>query len=189
MKSTHISKYNSTSRFVSSRRIEWYMGYLYKFLRQIGPTTGSKFTIIYEKFLKKKLNRHLSFSPPIGPQTHANHGADSAALLPGCMRNKFWCFCCSGVSGRQVWRQFCEAQISPQNCLHLDPFISLHPPKLPPSLLSSSPNCHQLTDCCVGPGRHCRVGRSPIVVVIIVAATIVVIATVITVPSPLLCTI
>ena len=30
------------------------MGCLYKFLPQVGPTTGSKFTIIYKKFLKKK---------------------------------------------------------------------------------------------------------------------------------------
>jgi len=44
-----------------------------------------------------------------------------------------------------------------------------HPPKSPPSLLSSSPIFHQLTDCCVGTGRHGRVGRSPIVVVVLVA--------------------
>ena len=30
--------------------------------------------------------------------------------------------------------------------------MSSYPPKSPPSLLSSSPNCHQLIDCCVWPG-------------------------------------
>ena len=49
------------------------------------------------------------------------------------------------------------------NCLHLDPFMSLHPPKSTPSLLSLFPNCHQLIDCCIRPGRNGRVGQLPIV--------------------------
>jgi hypothetical protein len=66
----HKEKSNSIIRRVLTRRVEWYKGCLCKFLRQIDATTGSKITIIYEKCLKKKkLNRPLSFRPPIAPGT------------------------------------------------------------------------------------------------------------------------
>jgi hypothetical protein len=41
--------------------------------------------------------------PPIRPLNHAHHGADSAALLPGCMQNRTSCVCHSGVGGRLIW--------------------------------------------------------------------------------------
>ncbi len=41
--------------------------------------------------------------PPIWPLNHAHHGADSAALLPGRMRNRTPHVCRSGVGGRLIW--------------------------------------------------------------------------------------
>jgi hypothetical protein len=40
--------------------------------------------------------------PPIKPLNHAHHGANSAALLPGCTRNRAPCVCQSGVGGRSI---------------------------------------------------------------------------------------
>ncbi len=40
--------------------------------------------------------------PLIGPLNHAHHGADSAALLPGRMRNRAPCVCPSGVGERLI---------------------------------------------------------------------------------------
>jgi hypothetical protein len=63
--------------------------------------TGLKIKLKLLKIPKnKKMTRPSSFRPLIGPGTQANHGVDSAALLPGCMRNRFRPFCCSGVNRR-----------------------------------------------------------------------------------------
>jgi hypothetical protein len=50
----HILKYNSTSRRVSSRRVEWYTGCLCKFLRHMGATTGLKKNLKLLKIPKTK---------------------------------------------------------------------------------------------------------------------------------------
>ncbi len=47
-------------------------------------------------------NTEYYVCPPIGPLNHAHHGTDSAALLPGRMRNRFLCVCRSGVGGRLI---------------------------------------------------------------------------------------
>ncbi len=102
MENTHVSKYNSTIRRVLSRCVEWYTGCLCKFLQHVGATAGLKMKLKLLKIPKneKKLTRPSSFKPLIGPGTQADHGVDSAALLPGCMRNRFRPFFCSRVSGR-----------------------------------------------------------------------------------------
>ncbi len=79
--------------------------------------------------------------PPIRPLNHAHNGANSAALLPGCMWNMAPCVCRSGVGRRSIWNQLSGDQlISTQS---IPPRLSLrfYPPKLPLSLVSSSPNC------------------------------------------------
>jgi hypothetical protein len=40
MENTRVSKYDSTSRRILSRCVEWYMGCLCKFLQHMGATTG-----------------------------------------------------------------------------------------------------------------------------------------------------
>jgi hypothetical protein len=78
--------------------------------------------------------------PPIGPLKHDHHGADSAALLPGRMRNRAPCVCRSGMGGRSIQNQLSGDQlISTQS---IPPLLGLrfYPPKSPPSLVSSSPN-------------------------------------------------
>ena len=52
MENTHINKSNSIIRRVSTRRVEWYMGCLCKFLPQMGPTTGLKIILKLQKILK-----------------------------------------------------------------------------------------------------------------------------------------
>ncbi len=72
----------------------------------------------------KRLTILQSITPPIGPGTRADHGADSAAGHPGRMRNRFRSFRCSWVRGSKVRKWFRGAQMSPPNHLHLDPFLS-----------------------------------------------------------------
>ncbi len=70
----------------------------------------------------------------------AYHGADSAAILLGRMRNRFSCVCRSGVGGRLIWNRLSGDQ-SPLNQFHRYSFLSFCPPKSPISLVSSSQNC------------------------------------------------
>ncbi len=114
MENTHVSKYNSTSRCVLSRHVEWYMSCLYKFLCHVVATTGlNKMKLKLLKILKTKKT-------------------DKAIIIQASdwAQNTHW-----------SWGG-CEAPISPPNHLHLDPYLLSDPPKFPPSLLSSSPNCH-----------------------------------------------
>ena len=97
----------------------------------------------------KRLTWPQSITPPIGPGTRADHGADSAARHPGRMWNRFRSFLCSWVRGSKVRKWFCGAQMSPPNHLHLDPFLSSYPPQLSPSLVSSPPQLSAWVDCCI----------------------------------------
>ncbi len=56
MENTHISKYNSTSRCVLSRCVEWYMGCPCKFLQHMGATKGLKMRLNLLKIPKNEKN-------------------------------------------------------------------------------------------------------------------------------------
>ncbi len=88
--------------------------------------------------------------PPIGPLNNAHHGADSTAILPGHMRNRFPCVCHSEVDERLIWNQLSRNQlISTQSILPrlfsvvLSPQIALLSHLLLPKLSI-------LVDCCLG---------------------------------------
>ena len=71
------------------------------FVQHVGPTTRLGMMLKLQKIPKymKRLTRSQSITPPNGPRTRADHGADSAAGHPGRMRNRFRPFRCSWVRG------------------------------------------------------------------------------------------
>ncbi len=63
---------------------------------------------------------------------HAYHGADSAALLPGRMRNRLWCLFCSGVGGKLVWNWSSGDEMISTQLLPPWPFSVLPSPQIVP---------------------------------------------------------
>ena len=69
---------------------------------------------------------------------HAYHGANSAALLPGSMWNKFQCFFCSGVDRKLIWNWLSGDEVIPTKLPPPWPFCCLFPQNCP-SISSPSP--------------------------------------------------
>jgi hypothetical protein len=72
----------------------------------------------------------------------AYHGANSAALLPESMQNRFPCVYRPGVGGRLIWIWLSGYQWISTQSIPPRLFSEVLSPKSPLSLVSSSPNCH-----------------------------------------------
>ncbi len=79
---------------------------------------------------------------------HAYHGANSAALLPGSMRNKFQCFFCSGVDRKLIWNWLSGDEVIPTKLPPPWPFCCLFPQNCP-SISSPSPQTVDVSCCCI----------------------------------------
>ena len=67
------------------RSFQWCMGRLSKFRRDHYYKLGTSYMVPTPQY-----------SMPVSTLLqHAYHGTNSAALLPGCMRNRLWCLFCS----------------------------------------------------------------------------------------------
>ncbi len=71
MENTHVSTYNSTSRSVLLRHVEWYTDCLCKFLKHMGAMTGLKMKLKLLKIPRNEKKLSSSFRPPIGPRIMA----------------------------------------------------------------------------------------------------------------------
>jgi hypothetical protein len=88
--------------------------------------------------------------PPIGPLSYAHHGADSTALLPGCMQNRFPCVCHSGVGRRLIWNWLSgDELISTQS---ISPWLlsEVLSPQIAPLSCLLLPKLSTLVYCCLG---------------------------------------
>ncbi len=92
-----------------TRSFQQCMGCLSKFLSEHNKKWSESF--MGQTPLFEVLTNIEYVCPPIGPLNHAHHGANSAALLPGCMRNRMPCVCHSGVGGRLIWNQLSGGQL------------------------------------------------------------------------------
>ncbi len=131
-----IKIYNKMTNTIwksKTRSFQQYMGCLSKFLSEHNKKWNEIF--MGQTPLFAILTNTEYISPPIGPFNHAHHGAISAALLWGCIQNRFLWICCSGVGERF------EINWSPLNQFHLHSLPRFYPPKSPLSLVSSYPNC------------------------------------------------
>jgi hypothetical protein len=79
---------------------------------------------------------------------HADHGTDSKAFLPGCMRNRLLYFDCWGGGGRWIWNRFFEDQ---KLSINLPPFLLsvIFSPKIVPLSCLLPPKLCPLVDCCL----------------------------------------
>ncbi len=68
-----------------TRSFQWYIGFLSNFLSEHNEKWSESF--MGQTPLFAILTDTEYICPLIGPLNHAHHGANSAALLPGCMRN------------------------------------------------------------------------------------------------------
>ena len=80
------------------------------------------------KIKKNVLKCSHSIHHPIGSSSWADHGANSAALHPGCMRIRFWSFSHFGGGGMWVWSWFHGAQKTPPKRLPCGPPPLSHTP-------------------------------------------------------------
>ncbi len=80
----------------------------------------------------------------------AYHGTDSAVLLPGHMRNRFPCVCCSGVSGRLIWNQLIGDQLISTQSIPSQLFSEVLSLQITPLSCLLLPKLSTLVDCCLG---------------------------------------
>ncbi len=120
-----LTKMENTIWKSKTRSFQQYMGCLNKFLSEHNEKWSERF--IGQTPLFEVLTDTEYVCPPTGHLNHAHHGANSAALLPGCMWNRFLCVCHSGVGRRLIW-----------NWLSGDQLISTQsiPPQLASEVLS-----------------------------------------------------
>ena len=88
--------------------------------------------------------------PPIESLNHAHHGTNSAALLPGCMWNRFLCVCHSGVGGRLIWNQLSGDQSIFTQSILPQIFSEVLSTQIAPLSHLLLPKLSTLVDCCFG---------------------------------------
>ncbi len=81
---------------------------------------------------------------------HAYHCADSAALLPGCMRNRFPCVCRTEVGGRLIWNQLSGDQLISTQSIPPQLFSEVLSPQITLFSHLLLPKLSLLVDCCLG---------------------------------------
>ncbi len=96
-----------------TRSFQWCIGCLSNFLSEHNKNLGESY--MGKTPLFEVLTNTEYICPPIGPLNHAHHGANSTALLPGCMWNRMLCVCCSGVGGRLIWNWLSWDQLITQS--------------------------------------------------------------------------
>ncbi len=81
---------------------------------------------------------------------HGYHGTNSAAILPGCMQNRFLCVCHSGVGRMLIWNWLRGDQLISTESIPPRLFSEVLSPQIAPISCLHLPKLSTLVDCCLG---------------------------------------